>query len=166
MQKKVFILTKKTIGNENLKAHVARLSRMATSLALKCSGSKTLLDDLERAFQKLELEVDESLSKIQDTDVLVVSNDSAGIDRVNSAISFRVPQIVKGAKTKRARNVVEKKTKKKNKSSQERGNTCENMSAPNNSSNMLVNFSSTVPCFMPGEYTSLLLGLDQEASTA
>jgi hypothetical protein len=40
------------------------------------------------------------------------------------------------------------------------------MSAPNNSSNMLVNFSSTVPCFMPGEYTSLLLGLDQEASTA
>jgi hypothetical protein len=31
---------------------------------------------------------------------------------------------------------------------------------------MLVNFSSTVPCFMPGEYTSLLLGLDQEASTA
>jgi hypothetical protein len=80
MQKKVFILTKKTIGNENLKAHVARLSRMATSLALKCSGSKTLLDDLERAFQKLELEVDESLSKIRDTDFLVVSNDSASIE--------------------------------------------------------------------------------------
>jgi hypothetical protein len=59
---------------------------MATSLALKCSGSKTLLDDLERAFQKLELEVDESLSKIRDTDVLVVSNDPAAIDRVNSAI--------------------------------------------------------------------------------
>jgi hypothetical protein len=124
MQKKVFILTKKTIGNENLKAHVARLSRMATSLALKCSGSKTLLDDLERAFQKLELEVDESLSKIRDTDVLVVSNDPAAIDRLNSAISFRVPQTVKGAKTKRARNVVEKKTKKKNKSSQEQGTHC------------------------------------------
>jgi hypothetical protein len=39
-------------------------------------------------------------------------------------ISFRVPQPVKGAKTKRARNVVEKKTKKKNKSSQERGTRC------------------------------------------
>jgi hypothetical protein len=31
---------------------------------------------------------------------------------------------------------------------------------------MLANFSSTVPYFLPGGYTSLLLGLDQEATTA
>jgi hypothetical protein len=31
---------------------------------------------------------------------------------------------------------------------------------------MLANFSSTVLCFLPGGYTSLLLGLDQEATTA
>jgi hypothetical protein len=44
----------------------------------------------------------------------------------------------------------------------------------NNPINYIPNFpllktavkSSTVPCFMPGEYTSLLLGLDQEAPTA
>jgi hypothetical protein len=72
MQKKVFILIKKINGNENLKAHPARLSRMATSLALKCSGSKTLLDDLEKAFEKLELEADESLSKIRDVDVPIL----------------------------------------------------------------------------------------------
>jgi hypothetical protein len=45
-------------------------------------------------------------------------------------------------------------------------NTCENILAPSSSTNMLVNFSSTVPCFMPAEYTSLLLGLNHEASTA
>jgi hypothetical protein len=37
------------------------------------------------------------------------------LDRVNSAISFRVPQVVKGAKSKRAKNVVEKKSRKKTK---------------------------------------------------
>jgi hypothetical protein len=40
------------------------------------------------------------------------------------------------------------------------------MSAPNSSTIMLANFSSTVLCFLPGGYTSLLLGLDQEATTA
>jgi hypothetical protein len=106
-KKKGFYIDKKINGNENLKAHAARLSRMATSLALKCSGSKTLLDDLEKVFEKLELEADESLSKIRDVDVPVVSNGPAATDGVNSTILFRVPPAVKGAKTKRARNVVE-----------------------------------------------------------
>jgi hypothetical protein len=123
MQKKVFILIKKINGNENLKAHPARLSRMATSLALKCSGSKTLLDDLEKAFEKLELEEDESLSKIRDVNVPVVSNGPAATDGVNSTILFRVPPVVKGAKTKRARNVVEKKKKEKKKRSFEKQGT-------------------------------------------
>jgi signal recognition particle subunit SEC65 len=97
---------------ENMKAHAARLSQMATSLALKCSVSKPLLDDLEKALQKLELEADDSLSKMPENDPPVDSNDCC-LDRVNSAISFRVPQVVKGAKSKRAKNVVEKKSRKK-----------------------------------------------------
>jgi hypothetical protein len=98
---------------------------MATSLALKCSGSKTLLDNLEKAFEKLELEADESLSKIRDVDVPVVSNGPAASDGVNSIISFRVPPVVKGAKTKRASNVVEKKKKeKKKRSSEKQGTAC------------------------------------------
>lgn len=60
---------------------------------------KTLLGNFEKAFQKLELEVDESLSKIRHIDVLVVTNDPAAINRVNSTLLFRVSQIVKGAKT-------------------------------------------------------------------
>jgi hypothetical protein len=39
------------------------------------------------------------------------------MDVVNSTISFRVPQVVNGAKSRRAKNVVEKKKRKKNKSS-------------------------------------------------
>jgi hypothetical protein len=39
----------------------------------------------------------------------------------NSAISFRVPHVVKGPKIKRAKNVVEKNTRKKKKSHQEKG---------------------------------------------
>jgi hypothetical protein len=50
--------------NENLKAYAACPSRMAASLALKCSVSKPLLDDLEKSLQKLDLEADDSLSNM------------------------------------------------------------------------------------------------------
>jgi hypothetical protein len=50
--------------NENLKAYAACLSRMAASLALKCSVSKPLLDDLEKSLQKLDLEADDSVSNM------------------------------------------------------------------------------------------------------
>jgi signal recognition particle subunit SEC65 len=119
MQKEVFIL-KKGNEKENLKAHAARLSRMATSLALKCSVSKPLLDDLERALHKLELEADHSLSKMEETKFPVISND-CNIDTVNSKISFRVPPVMQGAKSKRAKNAVEKNTGKKRKSSFDKG---------------------------------------------
>jgi hypothetical protein len=111
---KMILYWKNQIGNENLKTHAARLSWMETSLALKCSWSKTLLDGLERAFQRLELEAH----------VPVLSNDPATTYRVNSTISFRVPHVVEGAKTKRARTIVEKNTKKKKKSSQEKRTHC------------------------------------------
>ena len=96
---------KKASENENLKAHVARLSR---------SVSKSLLDELEKALEKLDMEADDSLNKIPENDPLVLSNNYC-LDRVNNAISFRVPHVVKGAKSKRAKNVVEKQSRKKRK---------------------------------------------------
>ena len=110
--KREFYIEKKGTENENLKAYAARLSRRATSLALKCSVSKSLLDDLEKAFDKLELDTDDSLSKMRENEVPVVEKDS-GTDKVNGSISFRVPRVVKGAKSKRAKGVVEKKIRKK-----------------------------------------------------
>jgi len=46
-----------------LQEHKLRISRNATSIALKCSFSKDLLDDLERAIDKLGQEADNSLSQ-------------------------------------------------------------------------------------------------------
>jgi branched-subunit amino acid aminotransferase/4-amino-4-deoxychorismate lyase len=118
--KRGFYIEKIESENENLKAHAARLSRKATSLALKCSVSKPLLDELEKALDKFDLEADDSLSKIRENEVHLVSNDH-GTDTVSGTISFRVPQVVKGAKNKRAKNVVEKKSAKKKKSLQKKG---------------------------------------------
>jgi hypothetical protein len=55
---------KKGRPNENLKERAARISRMATSLALKCATSERLVDDLERTLEKLESMVDDSLNKM------------------------------------------------------------------------------------------------------
>lgn len=92
-----------------MKAHAARLSQKATSLALKCSLSKPLLNELEKALDKLDLEADDSLSKMRESEVEVpLVSDECGTGTGNGTISFRVPQAVKGAKSKRAKNVVEK----------------------------------------------------------
>jgi hypothetical protein len=45
---------------------------MVMSLALKCSVLKPLLDDLEKALQKLDLKEDNSLSNMRENDVPVV----------------------------------------------------------------------------------------------
>jgi hypothetical protein len=58
---------------------------------------------------------------VQENNVPIVSTDVA-VGTVNRTISFRVPQVVKGAKSKRAKNVLEKKTTKRKKKSQEKGN--------------------------------------------
>jgi hypothetical protein len=92
-------LTKKRNDNENLKSYATRLSRMATSLAFKCSVSKPLLEDLEKALLKLDLHADTSLSEMRENDGYVVSIEPA-IDIVNNNVTFRVPQVVKGAKSK------------------------------------------------------------------
>ena len=103
-----------------MRAHVARLSRKATSLTLKCSVSKPLLDDLEKALDKLDLEADDSLSKMRENEIPLVSNVCI-TNIVNGTILFRAPKVVKGTKSKQAKNVVEKKKAKKNKSSKKKG---------------------------------------------
>ncbi|WVZ99054.1 hypothetical protein U9M48_044408, partial [Paspalum notatum var. saurae] len=75
--KRGFYIEKTESENETLKTHAARLSRKATSLALKCSVSKPLLDDLEKTLDKLDLEADDSLNKMQENEVPLVSNDPA-----------------------------------------------------------------------------------------
>jgi hypothetical protein len=119
--KRGYYVEKKGRQNENLKVRVARISRMATSLALKCSTSEPLLDDLERALENMESMADDSLNKMRENEVSFIGLNDHVIGTENSAISFRVPHVVKGSKSKRAKNVVEKNTRKKKKSRQEKG---------------------------------------------
>jgi hypothetical protein len=116
--KRGFYIEKKASDNDNLKACVARLSQKATSLALKCSLSKPLLDDLEKALDKLDLDADDSLSKITEGEVEVpLVSDDCSTGTENDTISFKVPQVVKVVRSKGAKSVVEKNTRKKKKSS-------------------------------------------------
>ncbi|KAL6650070.1 hypothetical protein ACP70R_014294 [Stipagrostis hirtigluma subsp. patula] len=88
----------------------------------QCSLSKELLDDLEKAIDKLDLEADNSLSKLHEK-----SNEAPPVltncdtDILKGAISFRVPRVVKGAKNKRSVISLEKKKGKKNKSAKKKG---------------------------------------------
>ena len=99
------------------------ISRKATSLALKCSLSKELLDDLENAIDKLDLEADNSISKMQEKDdeVPLVSADCATADTFSGKISFRIPRVVKGPKNKRGTISFEKNKGKKKKSGKKKG---------------------------------------------
>jgi len=116
--KRGYCIKKQGTEQESLKTHAARISRKATSVALKCSLSKELLDDLEKAIDKLDSEADNSLNKLQEqsNEVPLVSVDCA-TDTLNGVISFRVPLEVKGAKNKRGTISFEKNTGKKQKKS-------------------------------------------------
>ena len=121
--KRGFYIEKQETGEESLKTRAARISRKATSLTLKCSLSKELLDDLEKGIDKLDLEADIAISKLQEKsdDVPLVSTECA-TDTLNGTISFRVPHVIKGPKNKRLQSAVEKNTlKKKKKSSKTKG---------------------------------------------
>ena len=50
-------------SHETLQTRAARISRKATSIALKCSVSEELLVELEKAIDMLDEEADESLSQ-------------------------------------------------------------------------------------------------------
>jgi hypothetical protein len=125
--KRGFYIEKQASKKEDLKTHAALISRNATSVALKCSTSKELLDDFQRIIEKFDIEADARLRKMQEecNDVpLVVSECDGGT--LNAAISFKIPQVVKGPKNSRYKNVVEKnsgkkKNKNKNKSTNKKG---------------------------------------------
>jgi hypothetical protein len=68
MRKENFFVEKHGIEKENLTTQDACISRKATSIALKCSLSKELLDDLENAIDKLDLDADNSILKVQEKD--------------------------------------------------------------------------------------------------
>jgi hypothetical protein len=73
---------------------------MATSLALKCSASEPLLDNLEKSLEKWEVEADQSLNKMRENEVPLINSNDHVTDIENSTISFRVPHVVKGPKSK------------------------------------------------------------------
>lgn len=117
-----FYVDKQESGSESNKTWAARISRMATSIALKCSLSKELLHDLEKGMKKLDLEADASLSKMKEKsdEVSPVSTDCT-MDSLKGKISFKIPHIVKGTKKKRTTNIPEKNTGKKKKSAKKKG---------------------------------------------
>jgi hypothetical protein len=120
--KREFYIEKQGSDKECLKTQAARISRKATSVALKCSRSKELLDYLENAIGNLDLEADNSLSKMQEktNEVPPISVDCA-TDTLRGKISFRIPQVVKGPKSKRGTISLEKNKGKKKKNVKNKG---------------------------------------------
>ena len=129
--KRGFYIEKQGTDTENLKTQAARISRKATSVALKCSTVKELLDDLEKAIDKLDLEADNSLSKMKEksNEVPLVSTDLS-TDTLKGTISIRVPPVVKGAKSKRSKISFEKKKGKKKNINKKKGTDPRHSSKP------------------------------------
>jgi hypothetical protein len=120
--KRGFIIEKQRNENADLKSQAARIARKATSVALKCSVSKELLDGLEKAIDKLVLEADHSICNLQQQicDVPPIPTDCS-IDTLTGKISFRVPRVVKGPKSKRSTISLEKRKGKKKKGGDNKG---------------------------------------------
>ena len=100
---------------ETLQTRAARISRKATSIALKCSISEELLEELEKAIDMLDIEVDESLSKIRHAkpQTVHINSNDLGEDLTNPNLTFKAPQVIKGPLEKRAKSALEKKGPKK-----------------------------------------------------
>jgi hypothetical protein len=66
--KRGFYIEKHGSKKEDLKTRAALISRNATSIALKCSVSKELLDDFQKkkTMKKFDLEADARLRKMQE----------------------------------------------------------------------------------------------------
>ena len=112
--KRGFYCEKRQINdNETSKAQCARISGKVTSLALKCSVSNDLLDDLEKAIDKLDQEADTTLNQ-RHAEPCVVSRVSTECetDILKGKVSIRAPEVIKGPKKKRE-DVLEKKGKKR-----------------------------------------------------
>ena len=117
-----FYIEKQGTDKGDLKSQAALISCQATSLALKCSPSQKLLDKLQKALHDFNLEADTYLSETHEKsdEVPPVPNECVQ-DAVNGIISFKIPQVIKGPKNTRFKNVVEKKSGKKKKGSQKKG---------------------------------------------
>lgn len=111
-----FYIEKQRSETEDLKTQAAHISRQATSLALKSSLAKELLDKLQRAIHNLDLEADTYLSEMHDksNEVSPIPNENVQ-QPLNGVISFRVPEVIKGPKNSRFKNVVEKNPGRKKK---------------------------------------------------
>ena len=121
MQKGGFYCEKRQINdNETSKAQCARISGKVTSLALKCSVSNDLLDDLEKAIDKLDQEEHTTLNQ-RPAEPCVVSRvcTECETDILKGKVSIRDPEVIKGRKKKRE-DVLEMKGKEK-KTTNEKG---------------------------------------------
>lgn len=120
--KRGFICKTQRKEEVTLKVQAARISRKATFVALKCSGDKELLDELEKAIDKLDLEADSTLSQRPRTSPKVPesSNECFG-EILKGKVSIRVPSVIKGPRTKRGRSGPEKKGNNK-KAAKRKGN--------------------------------------------
>lgn len=120
--KRGFYVYKQESGRESNKTLAARISRLATSIALKCSVSKELLHDLEKSMQNLDLEADAYLNKMKEkSDEVPLVSTVCPTDPLKGKISFKIPHVVKTAKQKRLPNVLEKGTGKRRKSAKKKG---------------------------------------------
>jgi hypothetical protein len=123
--KRGYCMNNQATTEETLQTRAARISRKATSIALKCSVSEELLVELEKAIDMLDLEADESLSQrgpAKPQSVHINSSECAE-HITNANISFKVPQAIKGPKEKRAKGALEKKGTKKKKTGAKKTNT-------------------------------------------
>ena len=112
--KRGFYVDKQESGRESNKTLAARISRLATSIALKCSVSKELLHDLEKGMQNLDLEADAYLNKMKEkSDEVPLVSTVCTRDPLKDKISFKIPHVVKTAKKKRLPNVLDKKNREK-----------------------------------------------------
>jgi hypothetical protein len=110
--------------NETSKTQVAHISQKATSIALKCSVSKEILDDLERSIDKLDLESDDSLSQRATTHCELPQSCNVHDSHIlKGKVSIIAAQVLNGSKNKIAKSVLEKKQGKKKKSAGKKGAT-------------------------------------------
>ena len=118
--KRGFCIEKQESEKESLNTRAARISRKATSLALKCSVSNDLLDDLEKAIDKLDQEAYSTLNQ-RHVEPCVVSRVSTKCETniLKGKVSIRAPEVIKGPKKKRE-DVLEKKGKKKKTTNQKK----------------------------------------------
>jgi hypothetical protein len=120
--KQGFYIEKQGTQQEILSTQAARISRKATSVTLKCSVSKELLDDLKKAIDKLDLKAGNSLSKVHEksSEVPLPLTDCA-IDVLAGKLSFNVPGVIKGPENKRGTISLKNRKRKKKKSATKKG---------------------------------------------